>query len=181
MATPQRKRKSGLRQPNGRLRLPSKVEREEFAKRMEEIEMKTVLSQPHRLGSRDQNCECALGRFFRRHKRLRNELKDASEHYRDTKRRWRAAWGAPTLDRIEGGGGLGPSDATVKKWEREIAEMEHAMVRDCSAGLGPFRWLTLENIDTTPEYDEAIIACIMSLALHLGRIDGKSHPFEKDC
>jgi hypothetical protein len=180
MATPQRKRKPGLRQPNGRLRLPSKADREGFAKRMEEIEMRTVLDQPHRLGSRDQNCEDALGRFFRRNRKLRSELKDASEHYRETKRRWRAAWGAPIIDRIEGGGGLGPLDATVRKWERNIMEMEHAMIHSSRYGIGPFRWLCLENIDTTKDYDEVIISCMMALATHLGRIDGKAHPFQKD-
>jgi len=179
MATPKRKRKPGLRQPNGRLRLPSKTEREDFAKRMERVEMATVLDQPHRRGNIDQGCESALGRFFLRHKRLRVELKDAAEHYRETKRRWRAAWGAPTLERIEGGSGLGPSDATVKKWERDIMEMEHAMIRSSQYGVGPFQWLVLESIDTTKDYDEVIISCMMALAAHLGRIDGKAHPFER--
>ena len=166
-----RKRKQGLRQPNGRLRRPSKADRESFARRMEEVEMQTVLAQPHRNGNRDQNCESALGRFFIRNKYLRPELKTAAEHYRDTKRRWRAAWGAPTMDRIEGGSGDGPSDKTVRAWGREIEEMERAATNVAVRGLGPFQHLTLQNIDIIPFYDRDIVLVMQAVAIHLGLLD----------
>ena len=173
MSAPSRKRKAGLRQPNGRLRRPSKAERENFAKRMEEVEMQTVLRQPHRNGDRDQNCECELGQFFKRNRHLRRELRDAAEHYRETKRRWRAAWGAPTLDRIEGGGGLGPSDKTVKAWGREIDEMERAADRAVFAGLKQFQELVLEDIDPHPVHRFVIIAVMEAIAISLGLLDSR--------
>jgi hypothetical protein len=173
MSTPSRKRKQGLRQPNGRLRKPSKADREAFAKRMEEVEMQTVLAQPHRLGDRDQQCECALGRFFKRNRHLRRELRDAAEHYRETKRRWRAAWGAPTVDRIETGGGEGPSDKTVKAWGREIDEMERAAARVAPFAILPFQWLTLQNEDRSLIFDPVIIAVMEAVAISLGLLDSR--------
>lgn len=177
MATAQRKRKSGLRQPNGRLRQPSKTEREEFAKRMERVEMQTVLDQPHRRGKMDQGCECALGRLFLRNNQLRRELKDSAEHYRDTRRRWQSAWGAPTLDCIEGGNGNGPSDRLVRQWAKDISEMEHEIVRVCP--LSQFQQLVCEEIDIKPEYEKLAILAMIAIAKLTGRLGEKCHPFER--
>lgn len=168
-----RKRKTGLRYPCGQLRRPSKAERESFTKRVEEAEMQTVLAQPHRQGDRDQNCECELGQFFKRNKHLRRELRDAAEHYRETKRRWRAAWGAPTLDHVEGGSGVGPSDKTVKAWGREIDEMERAADRAVFAGLKPFQQLVLENTAPHPIHRYLIIAVMEAIAVSLGLLDSR--------
>jgi len=170
---PKRKRKTGLRYPCGQFRRPSKADREAFARRMEEVEMQTVLAQPHRHGDRDQNCECELGQFFKRNKHLRRELRDAAEHYRETKRRWRAAWGAPTLDRIEGGGGIGPSDKTVKAWGREIIDMERAAFRAAPLAYVPFQWLTLQDRLPMPSYEAEIIKIMEAIAMTLGLLDSR--------
>ena len=118
--------KSGKRQPNGKLRRPTVAERDKLAKLKEQAEMQTVLAQPHRRGNTDQRCASALGRACMA-LGLPQSYYDAGQNYAALRRRWRAAKGIPTDERLGIGSGAGPEDGTVEGWEREIEQIWRAL------------------------------------------------------
>jgi len=173
-----RKRKFGKREKNGNLQRPSKIERESFQRRMEQVEMQTVLAQPHRRGNTDQRCESALGRFSIANPKLRRELFDAASDYAGLKRRWRAAKGVPGDVRLGAdGSGAGPCEATVRAWEAQIAEIETAIVRDSPLGFAPFKWLVLDDRDIDRRHDIAVCFALRACAVAAGKISANIHPF----
>lgn len=174
----QRKRKLGIRQPNGRLRAPSKAEREANERKLYEVEMLVVRSQPHRRGSIDPRCESALGRFSMNNPKLRRELFDAADDYAGLKRRWRAAKGAPsTLRLVSPGTGEGPSDATVRAWERQIAEIEQAAAKESPFGFAPMLGLILDDRDVLPGQTIAVIYALDAVAVATGWLGAKARPY----
>jgi len=92
---------------------------------MERVEMATVLAQPHRMGSRSQLRENALGRFVEDN-RLRRELYDAGRAYGALKSKWRAAKGAPMPDRL-GGSGADIAIIDLSLGEDSGLELLHAL------------------------------------------------------
>lgn len=174
----QRNRKPGLRKPNGRLRAPSKAERETHERRAYEAEMLVARSQPHRNGSIDPRCESAIGRLSMRNPRLRRELFDAADEYEGIKRRWRAAKGIPYELRLgEHGTGDGPSDATVNGWTKQIAEIEQAVARESPLGFSPMQDMVFNGIDPLPSQIIAVTFALLAVAVATGRLTAKASPY----
>lgn len=147
---------------------------------MERVEMATVLAQPHRLGSRSQLRENALGRFVEDN-RLRRELYDAGRAYGALKSKWRAACGAPMPDRL-GGSGVDIEDSVVRAWRKTIIRCEDAVLR-CReidpeaygvAALSYVEWLCVDGreMPVNGSWRDAF-AGLLALAVELGHIDGK--------
>lgn len=166
---------------NGRKARPKAVAQIEEANRArEEVEMATVLAQPHRLGNRSQKCESALGRFCLAHK-LREEIYSAGGEYASLKRKWRAAKGVPMSERMSGVG-VEPDDATVYAWGARIDRCEEAIL-DCQdidpraygpAAIGCVEWLVVDDKDlpATIELPD-VFAGLLALTLALGFLERK--------
>ncbi len=173
-----RKRKTGQREPNGRLQRPSKEEREAARLCREAGERATVLAQPHRRGNYDQLCASALGRFVLNHK-MRRELFEAGEEYAGTVRRWRAAKGIPEpfLNSARGNG-VGPSDEAVERLEQRVTAMRSCVARE--SGVQALKWLDVVVLDDA-EIPGAVgchaVGSLTALAEHLGMIKAGSHPY----
>lgn len=147
---------------------------------MERVEMATVLAQPHRLGSRSQLRENALGRFVEDN-RLRRELYDAGRAYGALKSKWRAAKGAPMPDRL-GGSGADIDPAVVHAWGNAIARCEAAVMACRSidpraygvAALGYAEWLCVDGKDMPVNGDWRDATCaLLAIAVELGSLDQK--------
>lgn len=153
---------------------------EDYQKAIEEAEMAVVLAQPHRLGSRSQKAENALGRFCEANK-LRQELYDAGTRYGSLKRRWQALKGCPMPDRL-GGSGVDPEDGVVIALGLTIARCESAVMACRSidpraygvAALGYVEWLCCDGKDFPQNGDWRDATCgILALAVELGSIEQK--------
>lgn len=153
---------------------------EDRDKALEEAEMRVVLAQPHRLGSRSQKRENALGRFCEDN-RLVHELYDAGTRYGALKRKWQAAKGAPLPDRLGGSGEDIPSEI-VHAWGKTIARCEDAVMA-CRiidaraygpAALGYVEWLCCDGRDFPVNGDWRDAVCgLLALAVELGTIEPK--------
>jgi hypothetical protein len=178
MAKTGRKRKVGVREPNGRLQRPSKEEREAARLRREAGERATVLAQPHRRGNYDQLCASSLGRHVLDH-RLRRELYDAGEEYAETVRRWRAAKGVPVgLSAIGVGSGRDMADEAVKRLGIRLNAMRQAVTTDG----GPQALIALDRValdqETLPgAIGFRVTGALITLATHLGLIARDAHPY----
>lgn len=174
-----RPRKQGERSADGRLKRPTLAQLKEAdaAKRREN--MLFVAAQPHRRDLPDpysDKAASALGRFWMVN-RLRSELFDAGTHYSEITRRWRAAWGVPDPNHSGSlGGGLGPSEATVAAWWREIERIEAALRAKSVVHYAAARHLCIDDADL-PEYAAPIaIEALLIIADETGRSVGQ-HPF----
>ena len=177
------------REPNGRHKRPSAEERKRRERDAYQVEMQTVLKQPHRRGMPQPDhrwCSTALGRFCLKH-RVRRELHDCTADYAAVVRRLWAAKGVPNPDGTgEAGSGVGPSDATVRGWEREVAACERAMIRCLPGRQGHIAMAAVRHIAVDPrphiemepippEYIPAAIQGMLALANHKGH--RLKHPF----
>lgn len=175
-----RKRKSGVREPNGRLQRPSKEEREAARLRREAGERATVLAQPHRRGNYDQLCASPLGRHVL-DAGLRRELYDAGEEYAETVRRWRAIKGVPVgLSNIGAGTGGEIADETVKRLCKRLQDMRQAIVTNG----GPATLCALDRValdhETVPgAIGFRVTGALITLAEHLGLVAVNSHPYRQ--
>jgi hypothetical protein len=176
MSRPGRKRKFAQREPNGRIARPTVDQLKELERVSRMGEMATVLAQPHRQGDTHHWRGSALGRFVLAH-RLRAELFDVGEEYAALVRRLRAAKGIPVPEKLSSGGmGLGPSDATVRGWERKEEGLRTILMRVGTQAYIGVRKLTVEDRDTKPETAALIIAGLVAIGEELGvKING--HPF----
>lgn len=171
------------REPNGRHKRPTAVERAKRDRDAYQVEMRTVLQQPHRKGQPDPTspwCVTALGRFCLKH-RLRRELHDCGAEYAALVNRWRAAKGVP-LDSSTGqaGNGLGPSEGTVRAWERQIEAAGLAMRHAVPGKAGNIayeavRHIAVDGAEIAPEFIPSGIAGLLALAVHMGH--RLNHPF----
>tara|TARA_R110000868_G_scaffold343178_1_gene604250 strand:+ start:81 stop:644 length:564 start_codon:yes stop_codon:yes gene_type:complete len=138
-----------------------------------------VKAQPHRAWAPDPDdprLSCALGRFVIFYG-LRSELFDAGDHYGLVFARWAAAKGIPHPTRHDMiGGGLGPSDATVAAWWREIEGIEDALRRYGLAYIH-VRHLCLEDEDLPAEAAADAITGLRAVAVEIGRLPEMAHPF----
>lgn len=172
------KRKTGYRSPNGRLRQPTKAEREAAAKTKEQEAMQTVLAQPHRRGNTSQLCASALGRFCLRMK-LQPALYEAGQEYAGLIRRWRSAKGVPDPE-ITGalGNGTGPTPEKVREWTAEILRIETNMLRSSREWYFAVRSVCIDNVDPDATNEGFGVEGLMELARLTGWIDWRDrHPF----
>ncbi len=172
------KRKTGYRSPNGRLRQPTKAEREAAAKSKEQEAMQTVLAQPHRLGNTSQLCASAVGRFCLR-MRLQPALYEAANDYAGLIRRWRSAKGVPDPEITSAlGSGVGPTPEKVREWTTEILRIESAMLRSSREWFFAMRSVCIDNVDPDATSEGYAVEGLMELARLTGWIDRRDmHPF----
>lgn len=155
------------REPNGR-------HQRDDAEETREQRMATVLAQPHRKGLTDQRCENALGRFCIRMK-LRSELYQAGEEYRNAIRRWRLAKGLPVEGAHSLGSGQDASPEQVARLFRAMVDAQRVLVEDAGfRSHQAVRALIVEDLDlqATSESDGAAIDGLWALAEHFGLIKG---------
>jgi hypothetical protein len=174
---------AGLRYPCGKLR-PKPFAAIETALNVARREAETrsvVLAQPHRKGSIDQSRVDAISRFIRRRK-FRPEVTAAVDRYRSTRISWLIAVGAPTHERndpLEGvrlGSGQGPSRSTVHAWRRSIEAAEKAAWQASLEGWALLRRL-LGGVDIDPAFDLYASRSIVALAVAMGNLTQRDHPF----
>jgi hypothetical protein len=166
-----------LREPNGRPKRPTVKQMEEQIRLRGDVEKLVVLMQPHRGGDSDQRRASALGRFVMDHK-LRPELYDAGNEYAGLVRRLWAAKGVPSDQRGAAGSmGLGPSDATVRGWEKREEALRTALMRLSSQTFLNIRRITVEEREVKPEFNTEVIAGLMTLAVEMGRLRASEHPY----
>lgn len=179
MSRPGRKRKMAPRTPCGKIKLrrPTMTELATLDREARQSEMQVVLLQPHRLGDTDQLCVSALGRFVKAHK-LRREYHDAAESYAGLVRRLWAAKGVPTDQRSgETGSGIGPSDATVRKWEKEELAVRTALMRVHTQAFLTVRRVAIEDREIRDEMAQFLIAGLKVVAVEYGMARAGDHPF----
>jgi hypothetical protein len=166
-----RPRKSGVdRYPCGKAKKPTLEQLAAAQRAAMEVEMQVVLAQPHRRGNRSQLAESPLGRFCEAH-RCPREYFDAGEDYGAMKRRWRAAVGAPMIDRLGGNGGDIESE-TVRKWAELIKAWERAML-DGGGYLGRLSVISLimDRPTIQPKiYTQEAKMALYALAKYQGRM-----------
>ena len=171
------------REPNGRHKRPSAEERQRREREAYQVEMRTVLRQPHRRDMAQPEhpwCASMLGRFCLIHK-VRRELHDCAADYASLLHRWNVAKGIPMPDSTGvAGTGLGPSAATVAAWWRDIQAMEAAMKRSLPGKQGNIafaavRHIAVDGASIPPEYVPAAIQAMLALANHMGH--KLNHPF----
>lgn len=146
MARRGRKRKSGARWGNGRIKQP-------HTRQLKDAEKAVVLAQPHRRGhGMDQLCESPLGRLVMRRK-LPRVIFDVGLEWGSFVRRWQAARGIPPEIRIGPGSGRELPAIIVARWGRRIAQVEASLKRISAAGFRAVRTLTVNEreIDRSDE------------------------------
>jgi hypothetical protein len=177
MAMGGRPRKSGQRHACGKLKQPTAGERMTFQKQMEEAEMKVVLNQSHRRGSRDQLCESPLGRFFLENPMIRRELREAGIEFAAIKRRWRAAKGVPTDVRMHEGTGADPLPETMRRWENQIALVECSIKQRCPRAWGPFMQIEVDEKPVRIDQAIQVLFALHACAIALDFIDPRDAPW----
>lgn len=175
-----RKRRGGVREPNGRLQRPSKEEREAARLRREAGERATVLAQPHRRGNYDQLCASPLGRHVL-DAGLRRELYDAGEEYAETVRRWRAIKGVPVgLQAVGAGTGGDIADETVRRLCARLQAMRQAVTSDGGpAALCALDRVALDHETLPGAIGFRVTGALMTLAEHLGLVARNTHPYRQ--
>lgn len=143
-------------------------------------ETSVVMAQPHRAWARDPGdprLASALGRFVVRHG-LRSELFDAGSEWTATYRRWRAASTIPDpLHSQSIGTGLGPSEAIIASWWRDIERVEAALLCYGQDAYHGVRHLLLDDFDLPDGATADTITGLRVVAVELGRLPKGAHPF----
>lgn len=175
-----RKRKTGKREPSGRLQRPTTMEALNAANAKKAIaETSVVLMQPHRRGSDARECATALGRFWLNLKTDNRVTLNAGEEYAGLVRRWRAAWGAKdgTAPSEGAGTGEGPSEGTVRAWRKQIDKVEAALDRASCQIRFTVSKLVIDDrdLETRQERADALLG-LRIVAIEL-QLLGPSHPF----
>lgn len=170
-----RKRIFARRQKNGQpSRRAADAKARDLAARQGETQI--VLAQEHRLGNADQRCESPLGRFCIRYA-LSDEVFRAGDQYAAIVRRWRAAKGIPTDERVGGGGnGDGPSDETIREWGAQRLRCDRAMSEASHDGYLAVVAMILYRAELSAEQWFSVTLALTALAQELGTLHG-SHPF----
>ena len=176
MAQAGRKRKAGHREPNGRLQRPTtNAALNALADAARRREQAVVLNQPHRRGEESPFAESPLGRLCLRHK-LKRELYDAGMFYGSIVACWRGAKGIPMPTDCGSGSATaeGPSDLVVQRWQRQMLEIERAVVRHGTEALLVLRTLVLDEAEVGVERTGFAILALQAAAVELGLI--REHP-----
>jgi hypothetical protein len=132
-----------------------------------QIEMRTVLAQPHRRGDAEQRLESPLGRLTLRHK-MGREYFDAGQEYGGLVRHYYHAKGIQ-LDFSEGrsGSGLGVAPGKPKWLAAELERLETPLQRLDSDGFRSLKSLCVHErpIDTKAEPAAVIVLCELAQLL----------------
>ena len=179
------KRKTGKRHPCGKLIQPTAKERSEIAARKARSEVEFVESQPHRRAFADKGdpwLADEVGRFCRVH-RLRREIKDAADEWRNIVRLYRAAWGAPQ-DENHGAAGLGqgPTWDTVDGWKAQMLGIEEALYGDHGTNKARYmatKMLALDGRSVPRELVPYALDGLRVVAVELGRMTKRDAPFQE--
>jgi hypothetical protein len=172
-----RKRKPGYREPSGQLKRPTVQQLAELERAARDIEKVVVLAQPHRRGNSDQRRSSPLGCFVIDHK-LRDELYDAGNEYAALVRRLWAAKGVPVDQRGSAAGmGLGPSDATVRGWERDEEGIRTILMRLSTQTYLNIRLITVEERGIKPEFYGEVVKGLRAIAIELGMMRAHERPY----
>lgn len=173
MPGPKRKPSPAGYSPSGKRRKPTADMLNEMQRQKDAEIKRVVLDQPHRRDSVNPESPwnaTALGRYCLAYK-VRQELFEAGEAYAAIVRRYRAAKGIPTDSSTgEGGGGDGPSAATVAGWERQLAICARAL-ETCPNGTDAFRYtrqLVIDDFDIDPLNYPPVVLGLQALAQALG-------------
>jgi hypothetical protein len=174
------KRKTGKREPNGRLQRPTLAQLKQMEAERYRENMQQVSQQPHRRGFAnpiDPRLESPLGRFCAFHK-LRDELCDAGHEWAEMRRSWNAAKGVPDPVHTGGmGSGQGPSPATVDRWKRILDQIDEELYEANKATMWATRRLCIDRHFPGPEYVRFLINGLSIVARVLGRVESNVHPF----
>jgi hypothetical protein len=139
-----RKKRSGAREANGRLKRIKAAQRDATA-----IEKRDVLAQPHRHGDLDQRLESPLGRFtLRQH--LRPEIFDAGVEYGHLARVWLAAKVASRIGIVEAYAGSRPVTARARWLTKELFRLETPLKKLDPVGFSGLRALAVYERDVIP-------------------------------
>ena len=176
------KRKTGKREANGRLQRPTLAQLKNIEAERYRENMQQVASQPHRVGFRDPmdpRLESALGRFCVIHG-LRRELYQAGLDWAEMRRSWNSAKGVPDSEHHGGmGTGQGPSPETVERWKRRLFDIDEALYDHNAATMWATRRLCIDGWTPTGDFVPFVVKGLAVVALTLGAIDAKEHPFER--
>lgn len=179
MARRGRPRKAGERGAGGKLKKPTldQIKEADAAKRRENKLF--VANQPHRRDLPEpfsDRAASALGRFCMIY-RVGDELYQAGIAYADLTRRWRGAWGCPDPNHSESiGSGLGPSDATVAAWWRQIKGIEKALRARSMTHYAAARHLCIDDGDLPEDAVGIAVEALQIVADQTGR-SVAGHPF----
>jgi hypothetical protein len=157
-----RPRKTGLRERNGRVQRIHRAARD-----AQQIEMKQVISQPHRRGNIDQQCESPLGRFCLRNK-LDRAIYVAGISYGSLVRFYLHAK-AVRVDINEGVGGSGAGVASEKaqKLAKDVWEIDYVLRQINPIGLSAVKDLAVFEREIHPSVTFDAIGVLTGLARHL--------------
>jgi hypothetical protein len=163
---PGRRRKSGLREANGRLKRISAAE-----KRAGTVEKMTVLCQPHRRNLNgdglSQLAESPLGRLILKHG-LRHELFDSGVEYGNVARFYLSAK-ARRVDINDGPGKGGEiSSAKAALLEKELFRLERDLQKH--PGFGALRMLCIFERSIPTEAEQSVIGPLYALGRLLGHL-----------
>jgi hypothetical protein len=163
-----RKKKNGLREPNGRLRRMEAAER-----RATMGERGVVLSQPQRrcAGERDaldQKLESPLGRFVIRHK-LHGELYDSGVEY-GTSHFYAAKGIAIDVHEGRGGSGHGVDPAKAKWLERDLDRLNKPLRELSPIGFSAMQLLAVHEREAPPGSETEAIGVLFGLARLLKKL-----------
>lgn len=163
-------RKLGERWPNGKLKQPSREQREYYQKRLDEQEKATVLSQPHRRGDTHQWRESVFGSWLLDNGlQNRGELYDAGIAYASLSKKISSIWGGPKIENVSGNGGDVPSELSLK-WKQEKLSLESVAKRAGNhLGLVGIEQLTIDHTLTRVDRTLIILA-LNAMAIELGLI-----------
>lgn len=187
-----RKRKFGIREPNGQLARRQKTEAEmlqdlvranDMAKRSDERAARdTVLAQPHRRGDPSPEPESALGRLRRTHK-LDEILIVAAERYFADVTSFRKGWQIRTEINPPSDAGVvidpdsdGVTFVRLNAIKRRIDDINVLLVRRSTPTYLSVYRIVISQRDVSPEFEEDTIQGLAILARAYGFMR-PDHPF----
>lgn len=173
MARRGRRRKTGIRETNGKLQRPTLAQMVAAQIAAADAEKAVVLAQPHRRGDKSYLRGSALGRFVDDHK-LRIELYDAGNAYGTLKNKWLAAIRAPRDVRM-GGSGRDVDMTIVNAWGARAFEMESAIMRSGVAAVGLVEDLAVfDRGEPVGEQIQIAARGLGYLAIHCGYLPARA-------
>jgi hypothetical protein len=154
-----RPKKSGRREPNGRIARICARERD-----AQQVEKLVVLRQPHRKGDSDQLCESSLGRFIL-HNRLDRALYHAGLTYGSLVRFYCYAKASSVgINEGQGGSGAGVSPEKAKKLTEEVAHIERSLRQISPIGFSGVKILCVFEKDVAPGATAETTGALFGLA-----------------
>jgi hypothetical protein len=174
------KRKAGARYANGRLKKPTIETLKQLEAQRYRENMQQAAQQPHRrefADPLDPWLENELGRFCRRNG-LRREYYQAGLDWAEMRASWNAAKGVPASTHKDGmGSGRGPSEATLDRWKHILDQIDEDLYEENAATLWATRKLCIDMQPPKREFLPYVIKGLGIVALRLGKVSAKDHPF----